>query len=350
MKPIYIHSGMAGAPQYANADGNINAILEACLVNGFNSKTATSASASGGVLTLNFAADPLFEPLQTVELAVSSAALVNGVHRVVANSNNQVTIAIAGLPDGPVGSSGAGITIKQAGAGWSKPFSNSTVAVFRPPTGNRRYLRCEQTLNELARVRAYEEMTDLNTGSGAFPSPAQSSISNFLIDLSSDGSNWLAIVSEKSIYFCLGSGVSSTYTVGYFYFGDLADVVLPGDTYATILCTKYGKWLPRNYLGETGSVSVESQSFSALGGWPSPVAQGVTFLPNNFISHGGVYRGNISNFYKPSNEPPVTGYLMTPFANVAGVAGRVQLVPFDAGSSVNFTLSAAFSIDEEVWG
>ena len=87
MKPIYIHSGMVGAPQYANADGNINAILEACLVIGFNLKTATSASASGGMLTLNFSADPQFEALQTVE--------IEGAKQLLESLHNTATLGIA---------------------------------------------------------------------------------------------------------------------------------------------------------------------------------------------------------------------------------------------------------------
>lgn len=352
MKPIYIHSGMVGAPQYANVDGNINGILEACLVNGFNSRTATSASASGGVLTLNLSSDPGFEALQTVEVAVSSVALVNGQHRVVANSNNQVTIAIPGLPDGAVGSSGAGITIKQAGAGWSKPFSASTKAVFRPPAGNRRYLRVVNAAGADTQARGYEDMTDVDTGTGPFPTVAQVAtpvgLSNWVWP-SAANSHWFVIATSKWVYMSIAQSAASPppYASGSFFFGDDAAATVAGDAYATTLRLSNGAaYKPRNYAGATGAVSVtQRDSDGGTAVWPSVIADGARFIPYiPVVESVGVLRGVMPNAYKCYPHIPTNKFLDV-YSNVAGVSGRMK--PISPTNTAIMTFCVA--IDEEAW-
>ena len=351
MKPIYIHSGMAGAPQYANANDNINGILEACLINGFNSKTATSASASGGVLTLNFGADPGFEALQTVEVAVSSVALVNGQHRVIANTNNQVTIAIPGLPDGVVGSSGAGITIKQAGAGWSKPFSASTKAVFRPPAGNRRYLRLVNAINANVQARGYEDMTDVDTGTGPFPTVAQVATPDVLQNNSfaaAVNSAWFLIATSKGFYFAVGNAVAATYCVGVLTFGDMAGVTVAGDAYSSVCSGLSGTlYMARNYAGAVGAISVTARhTDGASQTWPSVVADGTQFLPYVPVVEGtgNVLRGVMPNAYKAYPQLPASRFLDI-YSNVTGTASRMKPV----ASFANAVMPYCIAVDDEAW-
>lgn len=346
MKPIYIHSGMAGAPQYANADGNIPSILEACLVNGFNIRTATSASASGGILTLNFAADPLFEPLQTVELAFSSVALVNGVNRVVANSNNQVTIAIPGLPDGAVGSSGAGITIKQAGAGWSKPFGNSTVSVFRPRAGLRRYLRCVHSAGSSMAANGYEDMSDINTGSGPFPSNPSTALYNNEYGYQAN-LPWFVIAANKWLVFSIGNAPTPNYSAGTLVFADILDTTVPGDNFATVIHLVNDWYFSRSHSGALGSVgAVCRDSDGTNAAYPSVINEGLRFIPYCpiFEASDNVLRGVIPNLYKTYPYGPSSNFSQV-FTDVAGSSGRMKPVSF----LISNPAKSAFSLDEEVW-
>lgn len=350
MKPIYIHSGMAGAPQYANANDNINGILEACLVNGFNTRTATSASASGGVLTLNFGANPGFEALQTVEIAVSSVALVNGQHRVVTNASNQVTIAIPGLPDGAVGSSGAGITIKQAGAGWSKPFSASTKAVFRPPAGNRRYLRIVNAVGANTQARGYLDMTDVDTGVEPFPTVTQqatpAAISN--IDYNSPANTpWFLIATNKWMHFELANALVPAFAIGSFWFGDPAGKTNVGDVYSTIIRVQNLTYMPRNYAAAVGAVSVSERSVDgAQAAWPSVLADGAQFVPYVPIleTTNSVLRAVLPNVYKIYPNPPPQTFLDL-YTNVTGSTSRMK--PIATGFAA--AISACIAIDDEAW-
>lgn len=351
MKPIYIHSGMAGAPQYANADGNIIGILEACLVNGFNTKTATSASASGGVLTLNFAANPSFEALQTVEVAVANVDMVNGQHRVVANANNQVTIAIPGLPDGTVGSSGAGITIKQAGAGWSKPFSSSTVAVFRPPAGNRRYVRCVHAAGADFKARGYEEMTDVGTGTGMFPTVTQSSTTPLAVYTvgvaAAANAPWFVIATDKWFVFSMADAPVANYHAGLLFFGDLADPVQVNDLYSTLLHSQFGSYMPRSFTGVTGALPVNIDYGIAGGSWPSPIAEGLRLVPylKVYQPTGENLRGVLPNMYKSLPAAP-TSHVLNMYSNIAGLSGRAKPVGMQAAGTA---LMCAVAVDEEAW-
>ena len=351
MKPIYIHSGMAGAPQYANANDSINGILEACLVNGFNSHTATSASASGGILTLNFASNPGFEALQTVEVAVADVALVNGKHRVIANANNQVTIAIAGLPDGAVGSSGAGITIKQAGAGWSKPFSASTKAVFRPPAGNRRYLRCVHAANGDFTARGYENMTSIDDGDGLFPSldaNAAAIVVNNAYYNPIAGAAWFLICTDKWVFFSLAQSNVDPYSLGALFFCDLAHAVKPADFYSTFISTLGTKNINRNYVGATLSMAATLRTELTNGAaWPGVIDGGFTVIPYvPVFETGNVMRGVLPNTYKLIPNAPILNF-MGIYDNINGVVGRVKLITFGYVGGATFEM--AIAIDEEAW-
>jgi hypothetical protein len=351
MKPIYIHSGMVGAPQYANANDNIIGILTACLTpDGFNLRTATSASASGGVLTLNFASDPGFEALQTVEVAVSSVALVNGQHRVVENSNNQVTIAIPGLADGVVGSSGAGITIKQAGAGWSKPFSASTKAVFRPPAGNRRYLRVVNAAGADMQARGYEDMTDVDTGVNLFPTVAQVAtpigVAN-LAYVAVANAPWWLVATSKWVYFSLTSSLAGVQSAGGFFFGDISLVTVPGDVYSTVLRVSNGNgYAARNHAGAAGAASVSFRdSDGATATWPSVLADGAQFIPYApVLDSTSVLRGVLPSIYKVYPHVPANRFLDV-YSNITGVSGRMK--PWAAAAAT--VMTSCIALDEEVW-
>ena len=65
----WMHQGMAGAPVLTNNWGSLTALLDACLVTGWGLLSATSASVSAGVCTLNFASTHSFEPLNVALIA-----------------------------------------------------------------------------------------------------------------------------------------------------------------------------------------------------------------------------------------------------------------------------------------
>ena len=99
-------------------------------------------------------------------------------------------------------------------AGWTKPFSGTNKAVYRPPAGNRHYLRIlndnttidnyGNTAVGICRVIGYETMSDVNTGTGLFPTTAQISGGVCLhttYDRSATIKPWWLIADDKTFYF-----------------------------------------------------------------------------------------------------------------------------------------------------
>lgn len=53
--------------------------------------------------------------------------------------------------------------------GWAKAYSGTNLAAYRSATGNRFYLRVDDTQTTLARLRGYRAMTAISSGSNLFP-------------------------------------------------------------------------------------------------------------------------------------------------------------------------------------
>lgn len=83
-------------------------------------------------------------------------------------------------------------------AGWTKVFTGTNKAVYRSgATGNRFYLRVNNT-SGTATLRAYETMSDVDTGTGPFPSVAQSATGTGLDPLVSGG--WAVAANDRAFY------------------------------------------------------------------------------------------------------------------------------------------------------
>lgn len=57
--------------------------------------------------------------------------------------------------------------------GWAKPFTGTNLAAYRSGTGNRFYLRVDDTQTTYSRLRAYRAMTAVSTGTSQFPTNTQ---------------------------------------------------------------------------------------------------------------------------------------------------------------------------------
>jgi hypothetical protein len=166
----YFHSGMPGAPVLNGTAGTMLAVLDACLINGWGASNADSVTISGGIATLIRAAGHSAEVGSVVLIAGATVTGgdINGERRVLTAASDRYTFDATGIPNQT-----ATGTINQriAPVGWTKPFSATDLAVYRAPdvTGNRFFLRVDDSEVGNARVRGYETMSDANTGTGLFP-------------------------------------------------------------------------------------------------------------------------------------------------------------------------------------
>src|SRR5574338_205768 len=117
----YFHGQMTGAPVLSGTAGSRIAVLDACLLNGFNLVTVDSLVVAGNVATLTRAAGISFEVNQVVLVAgaTGGAAALNDEWCITAVSSTWIKFACPGISDQTATGSGPSPTVaQQAGLRW----------------------------------------------------------------------------------------------------------------------------------------------------------------------------------------------------------------------------------------
>lgn len=301
----FFHSAMPNAPALSGTAGSLIAVLDACLADGFGLKTADSIVVAGGVATATFSTGHSFEPDAIVLVAGATPSGLNGEKRVLTTSTNTVTFSAAGIPD--LTATGT-ITAKLAPAGWAKVFSATNLAAYRSldATSTRMFLRVDDTNATNARVVGYENMTDVNTGVGAFPTSVQVAGGGWWPKANSAGTaarSWTLVADTKGFWLHIytPSGANSGISGCVWGFGDFTSLK-SGDSYACqLFCAKsdaasytaviYNAVEYCSYAAVTDSGYIP-RSFTALGGGVA----GATFVTSGCSGSGvsgGLTNSNI---------------------------------------------------------
>lgn len=374
--PIYLHSGMAGAPALQQINGSFNAVLNACLVNGFNTQSVSSATCASGVVTFNFASAPGFSALDTVTIAGAPNTTVNGQFRVQSAASNQVLVAIPGVPDGAVGGT---ITVKFSPLGWTRPYSGTGIGAYRQggSASHKRYVRVYDntaTSESYFFARGYENMTAVSSGTGPFPTTTQVTGNGAQINLGAVTPpglmSWFVIGTPRFFYVATSWGADmtgnlSTFPSGnmmHYSFGEMANVYKASDVYAYMSATHPGGlvngfMMPRAYTGAgtalTGTLYGEGGGNATCLSVPGPDAGSGHIIFGNPVkildtSGASSIRGTLpgmlamvhsvlANTYYPGNHQ---------LSGVAGVTGRLLLCqPYASGAQGEFAL-----LMDEDWG
>lgn len=286
----WIRHDMRGAPEIkGNAPGALLAALKALLVTGWGSTTALSVSVDAGIATATFNAGSSFTEHAVVLVAGATPAALNGEARVLTASNTQITFATT-APDGLATGT---ITIKNAPAGWEEVFSGTNKSVFRHTdvTGARFYLRVDDSNGLFARVRGYETMSDIDTGTGMFPLNSQISGGWYWHKAASSNATaipYLLAADAKQVLQAIAYGVSddAAYAMtGVFGFGEGVHLNPAGDAFATVLSGSGSSNANLYYGALSGAISdsngssggaVFARGWQGLGGsiFARPVPEG----------------------------------------------------------------------------
>jgi hypothetical protein len=278
----HFHSAMTGAPTLSGTAGALLAVLDACLVDGFNLKTASSVVVASGIATVSISLGiGAFEDDTVALIAGATPSGLNGEKRIISVTSNTFTFDATGISDQTATGT---ITAKLAPAGFAKAFSGTNLAAYRSSdvTGTRFYLRVDDTGTTNARVVGYESMTDVNTGTMPFPSVEQ--LSGGYYWPKSNAANgtaraWMVIGDGRNFWLYVNAypsnGALSGFTCG---FGDF-NSRKSSDAYASMLIgtttdlaasdvpntqciahvyqdsvTNAGTAVPRSYTGLGGSI------------------------------------------------------------------------------------------------
>lgn len=221
-------------------------------------------------------------------------------------------------------------------AGWAKTYSATNKAVYRAASGVRHYLRVDDTGTTNATVRAYQSMSDVDTGTDAYPTTAQVSDSNAKWWKSQAASStarpWIVVADDKRAWVYVKGqsattdALSTTTTYNHLYFfGEFASY-LTGDTDNSALITtsaSSGDWtmagLATNaaavghYMATNAANTVASQQFSKhssalFGGsimgthtpaYASAITGGMFLSPVYIIEPTLLCRGRLPGIYDP---------------------------------------------------
>lgn len=229
-----IHESMRGAPQLKGQAGTGVAVLDAFLVDGWGLATAASGSVSAGVCTLNMGVGNDFEEHCVVLVAGATPAAVNGEHRLT-QGGETIKFEVPGAADGPVTGT---VTVKYASCGWEKVYTDTNKRVYRSQdvTGNRRYLRINDTGAAYMRVYGYNSMTAIETGTGNFGN----ALYWHKADAASASAQRYDCVGDSMAFFYAPSPYFVTYGAGYeisapWFFGDQIYLKPTGDAWGTLI-------------------------------------------------------------------------------------------------------------------
>lgn len=318
----FFSSMMANPPVLGGVAGAGIALLDACLKDGFDVKALVSLVVVGGVATATWSGVHSAQRDAVILVSGVTGALtaLNGEQKVTSKPNATSCTFATAAPDGTATGT---ITIKMAPLGWAKPFSGTNLAVYQSQSiaSPKHCLRVDDTSTTLLRVVGYESMTDVNSGLGPFPTPAQFSGGGYWPKrqaASATGVPWILVGDSRFFYFIVspfGAGVASWgFNSTVRGFGDPIILKPSGDAYATVLNvsatstvnsmqdgdfvnpTISSTYMPRSFTGNgtgvTGYTAAYCGSTNAsglvptLGSFPNNI-DGALYLSKKFTTLSG---------------------------------------------------------------
>jgi hypothetical protein len=166
LEVVHYWGGQAGAPASGAMAtiGRMIALLDAYLVNGFNSISVTGITQVSGLATVVTASPHNFSINDVVNIDGAGQANYNGNQRVLGIPNStSFTFAVS---SGTVTPATGTITAKHPPAGWTKPFSGTNQAIYRnnSTTGTGIYLQVDDTNASHTYLKMIKNCTGFNSG------------------------------------------------------------------------------------------------------------------------------------------------------------------------------------------
>lgn len=241
----FISSAAVAAPVLSGTAGAMITLLDAVLATGFGAQVASSVTVAGNVATV-LCPSPHSQIVDGVALlSGATPSGLNGEKRVLSVTTNSYTFAAPGIADGVATGT---ITAKVAPLGWTKQFAGTNLAAYKSldVTATGMALRVDDTGSTSARVRGYEVMTDVDTGTGPFPSVAQ---------VASTGLYWSKSNSADSV-------ARSWFVVGdargfYMFVRNLTTAAHQGVFFGDIQCLKSNDPYGAVLRGSSGDISTK---------------------------------------------------------------------------------------------
>lgn len=285
-------SWQTGVPPYEGTVGSFITLLDALLKDGWNTKTIT-ITRSGTTATASCTAHG-FIAGDPVLVSGADQTDYNGDFTVVSATANTFTYTVANSPATPATGT---ISTKFSPVGWTKPYSGTNKAAYKMPTtangyaATGFYLRVDDANAQYANVAGYEAMTDVDTGTGRFPT---SGTANWIKSSTADGTDrpWIAFSDGPMFYFFGANYASNTDMHSMYWFGDFPSFKA-ADAYNCSLACNQGTTY-------NSGANYNNSALLAAG------ASQLQFLPRAYTQLGTAV-GAFADFYVTRNQS-VPGY------------------------------------------
>ena len=313
----WFHSNMLGAPVLRGEAGALIELLDACLINGFSPRTPDSITVASGVATVALSTGNPYEKHAVIKITGASVAALNDEWRISAAAASSLTFLCPGVPDGAV----TGASIIRAGAGWEKPFTDTQKAVYRSlhPLASGVCLRIDDTDARYPRVRGYEDMTGINTGTNPFPTFAQRSADTYLwgkSDVATTSPRRWSLIGDGLFMWFLPDWSSNTPSPAPLHrFGDF----LPYDAstlYPVLISGYTAAFSTSPWVSGHGAVPDDTASVYAPRDYVSNA-----YAPSNRANHTA-WRGWRDVASPPAQSPAYPAYVVNGSTNISSAAGQ----------------------------
>jgi len=379
------HAGQAGAPNLRGQNGSLITVLDAILVNGYNSVSITGITRTSNTATVTTAAAHGLTTGDSALIAGSAQTDYNIEAVVSVIDGTHFSYTVANSPTTPATGT---MTVIRAPAGFDKAFSGTNKAAYRSKdtSGSRPYLQIIDDGSTTgaareAKTRGYLTMSDVDTGSEPFPTAVQYATGLFTYKSSTaDATNrpWVLITDGKTFYFqaCMDqSPTSMQASGGYLWWIAFGDIIStrPSDSYTAffqgshaankqtdatsssnangVFCptvrtsnpTTACSYIVRSHTQVSGAAIMGSighgwdqLALGSLGifGYPHAPDNGFLLTPIQCMQ-GGVLRGRMPGIYEP-----MQGRVLNQFDtidNVDGYTGRKFLALWGQNTSAGST-------------
>lgn len=204
------------APALSGESSKLDAILNACLVTGFNSKSISSISVSNNIATVTTSTSHGYQQYDTIVISGANEIVFNDEFTIASvPSTTTFTFPLVTNTSSATGT----ITCKIAPLGWTQDFTNgSGKSVYHSSdfTGTGLYLRVDDTGARSTQVNMYETMSTLDAGTGKSQDTwwAKSSVANTATH------QWYLVGSSKCFYLMTEINLAYPYGLSIYFFGD----------------------------------------------------------------------------------------------------------------------------------
>lgn len=350
------YSTDTGIPTKTGQAGANIAIYDAVLVNGFNSKTGVTITRTLQVATATKTSHGYRED-QILLMSGSSQSEYNGEFRIYNVTTNTWDFTVTGSPATPATGSPASIV---APAGWTKAYSGTNKAAYRSPSGtNQFYYRIDDSGTTTSRLIGYETMTDVDTGTGLFPTTALLSGGSYLQKSSTADAtvrDYVIVTNGKLVYERVKRSGSSC---SFMLFGDYTSRK-SGDAYASAVCAGASSAFNTGdnqensavTMGATGTLYT-ARSYTQLGSaltlnryadervasalcgtagytFPNPVDGNLDVAQIRVFESTTLHRGWLPGLFNPMHNVPLTA--LNKVDGAGAYAGK-QFLVVDVGAS-----------------